>query len=141
MFQFVVQVSTFRISSLICYKISYLNNFQSPIVCNGSWNWTLLSNQAWRLLNLKNDAELKESKLRSTPEKPMKFFKWSKVLWKMNNQETLVLTNKKQRFFLRWLSVTCGKKKWDQNMESVFPEKELGSSHRIMIKKVWNHLI
>ncbi len=64
-----------RISILIFrYQISYLNNFQSQIVCNVWWNPTQFSNQAWGLLNLKNDAQTESIKLGATPRKPTKCF-------------------------------------------------------------------
>jgi hypothetical protein len=38
----------------------------------------------------------------------------------MKNQQTLVLTNKKQRSFLWWLFATCGEKKSGNNICKVF---------------------
>jgi len=54
----------------------------------------------------------------------------------MNNQQTLVLRNKKQRFFSEVTFCNLWrKKKWEQNMQSVFPGKKVGSSPHIMRKK------
>jgi len=45
----------------------------------------------------------------------------------MNNQQTLVLTNKKQPFFFEVTFCNLWrKKKWDKNMENVFPGKKNG---------------
>jgi len=39
-----------------------------------SWNWTLFSNQAWRLLNLKNDAKTERIKAQTHTQKTNEFF-------------------------------------------------------------------
>jgi hypothetical protein len=38
-----------------------------------SWNWTLFSNQAWRLLNLKNDAKTERIKAQTHTQKTNEF--------------------------------------------------------------------
>ncbi len=90
-----------------------------------SWNRTLFSNRAWRLLNLKNDAKADRIKAQTHPWKTNEFFLSVKTSiggpLKMKNHQTLVLANKKQWFFLWWHFATYGKKKRrEQKMQRCF---------------------